>query len=213
MYDYTLYIILIFLENLVFVGAHPDDAEIWAGGTLLKHKDRGAKVSLVVRNAEDLNKQEIAEQQNVCDKAEFDLIWYSTRQELIEAVTKIAPDIFITHWDEDSHPTHRLVSQDAIEAIAKCMHKNGTPTEMYYCNTYNALGRNGQFEPNHYVDITDYTEKKRELIRYFESKNPENWIRYTEQLTTLYGMRCWTDHAEGFRRFTMRGFYGAGSKL
>ena len=34
--------------NVLFIGAHPDDADIWAGGMLLKCYNRGDKIFIAV---------------------------------------------------------------------------------------------------------------------------------------------------------------------
>lgn len=201
------------MKKLSFIGAHCDDAEIWAGGTMLKHRDQGEEVSIFLPADAEREMQHLEEQRASCEKGGFTYFLYETRKDLIEKLTAIAPDILITHWDDDTHRDHRRVSQDVIEAAQRCMLTTEKPTEMYFCTTYNGLGLHGEFSPDHYVNIEPYIDRKNELIRFFQGKSPEHWIRYATVLHELYGFRCRYKQAEGFKRFGLLGYYGAGSTL
>ncbi|MFA7240347.1 MAG: hypothetical protein WC091_09560 [Sulfuricellaceae bacterium] len=191
------------MATIVFIGAHNDDAEIWAGGTLLKHIKNSDVVLNIVRRAGDGARE--AEQAAADLISGFQTAYYTTEEELRTLLLDVIPDVLITHWDGDSHPDHRYVSRDALNSIKECRMKFKKPGIFLFCNTYNGLGYKEAFVPTEYIDISEVNEKKREVIRNFTSQKPDYWILKNELITRLFGSRCQCDHAEGFMRFSMLG--------
>ena len=191
------------MPNIAYVGAHIDDAELWAGGTLLKYVKNGDKVSILIKETEDQVRKK--EQEDSCKLSGFEAFYYSTSQELREKLNLIIPDILITHWNEDSHPDHRQASSDVLNAIKQCRMRHKKPGKFYFCDTYNKIGLYREFSPTKYVDISSVIEDKRRIIMPFKSQNPDFYIGKIELLTRLYGSRCQCEHAEGFREFSYLG--------
>ncbi len=49
-------------EKIVFVAAHPDDAEIWSGGTLLNFRNQGSEIAICYMNfCDEIRKYESIE--------------------------------------------------------------------------------------------------------------------------------------------------------
>jgi len=190
-------------RRIVYVGAHCDDAEIWAGGTLIKHKQEGDDIFLAIRDHSDDNRKR--EQKEASSLVGFEHAYYSTRNDLEYFFSNTVPDVLITHWDDDSHTDHRATNQDAITSIKKIRQEFKKPLRFFSCDTYNKIGLHGEFNPSMYVDISDFIDKKRELIHCFKSQNPTYWTSKVELITALYGSRCRNQHSEGFKEFSLLG--------
>ena len=63
------------------------------------------------------------------------------------------PDLIITHSENDYHADHKSLSLITKAAVSHYI-------PILYCDTL--MGIN--FNPNYYVDITDYYESKKEAI-------------------------------------------------
>ncbi|MBI3325639.1 MAG: PIG-L family deacetylase [Nitrospinae bacterium] len=102
--------------RLMAIMAHPDDAEIWAGGTIFKHTQRGDVVLIVYRVAtqESVRGGE-AKQGAALLGAQVSFVGRPDGQvretpETCERVSALlrgfAPDALITHWIDDFHADH-----------------------------------------------------------------------------------------------------------
>ncbi len=189
--------------KITYIGAHIDDAELWAGGTLLNYKDNGHQVNVIIRDTQDKLRKKEQEESSIVSG--FDVSYYKTVGLLRDRLTAVIPDILITHWDEDSHPDHRQTSLDVLRAVKQCWIKHKKPTQFFFCDTYNKLGLYGEFSPTKYVDVSSVIERKRSMIMPFKSQGPEFYIEKVEMLTRLYGSRCRCEHAEGFKQFNYLG--------
>lgn len=192
------------MKNIVFVGAHIDDAEIWAGGTLLKHIKNNDNVIILSKNTN--NKIRINEQKESLKYSKFNFRIFKNKKELALILNQIIPDILITHWPEDSHPEHKKIALDTIEAIKKCRINNKKPLKFLFCDTYNKMGLFNEFNPDIYINISDFIEEKNFLIKFFKSQNPDYWIEKSELISKLYGSRCNCLFAEGFKKFSYLGY-------
>ena len=94
--------------RLMAIMAHPDDAEIWAGGTICKHVERGDEAFVVYMAAtEDSVRGEEAKRGAAIMGAQVAFIGLMDGQvrdlpeagERVSAIlNEFAPDIVITHW-------------------------------------------------------------------------------------------------------------------
>lgn len=104
-------------SRVLVVGAHPDDAEYYAGGTLARFADAGARVSLVVctgggrggRGLDDPVAVRAAEQAVAAEHVPFharENLGRSDgelanddplREKLVHALRRVRPDIVVTH--------------------------------------------------------------------------------------------------------------------
>ena len=121
---------------LVF-GAHPDDAEFFAGGFLCQHKQQGSLLRLVsVTNGQSghheipsdalvIQRREEARQSGLilgCDYVTWDFPDGSLepsvalREAIIRQIRSFSPDLVLTHRPWDYHPDHRAVGQAVQDA-------------------------------------------------------------------------------------------------
>lgn len=123
--------------NILAIGAHPDDVDILAGGTLARYSAAGHHVTIAVATngnvgSPTLSSEEIAairhrEAQAACDVIGADLIWMGfddewlfdnreSRTAFIDAYRAARPDIVLVHHTSDYHPDHRNAGQIAQDA-------------------------------------------------------------------------------------------------
>ena len=112
--------------HILCVGAHPDDIEIGAGGTILTLLRRysGSRVHWLVLSAPGVRAREARASANAflreASVAEVQLLdfrdgFFPAQFEAIkvafEALKPVRPDIVLTHHRADHHQDHRLVSE------------------------------------------------------------------------------------------------------
>lgn len=176
--------------NISVIVAHPDDAEIWMGGTLLAYNCARAKINIIyplpvlkIRKSE-------------ARKGPFNAIFTS---DLEKTLLSLKPSLIFTHWEKDCHYEHRKVFVKVDQIIPELVALRRLSPRIFSFGSYNILGLDGSvFSPVDFVDITDHWEEKKTLIKNHESQNPDLWIRMIEPINRLWGNRCGTQYAEGF---------------
>ena len=146
--------------RLMAVMAHPDDAEIWCGGTLMLHADRGDDVRICTLSyAEDsqrgLEASESARQMGcqvellgmqdagIRDSQEaVDLVW--------RCMESFQPDTIITHWHDDMHPDHEatfcIVRRALLKSIlVKPVEDIQSFPRIFCCDSMGSIGLHGPF--------------------------------------------------------------------
>lgn len=180
---------------ILAVGAHPDDLELMAGGTLRKCVERGDRVIMccltngdmghgIIRPPElaNIRREEAhraaevigAELEWVGEPDEFLFTDRRVRVKVIDIIRKYKPDVIITHHDRDYHPDHRAAHKLVFDAsfIATVPHIPSTETHLSkvpYVYCMDTLG-GFQIEPTHYVDIGDQMEIKTKALSQHESQ-------------------------------------------
>ncbi len=123
--------------NIVCIGAHPDDAECYAGGTLIKWADAGHRVLMVSLTNGDIGHFEMAGgalaerrrkeakrsaeiggmEECVLDIHDGELLpTLEVRREVVRIIRGYQADIVITHRPWDYHPDHRYASMAVQDA-------------------------------------------------------------------------------------------------
>ncbi len=187
--------------RILALGAHPDDLELMAGGTLHKCVLRGDAVTMVCLTNGNMGHVSIlpAELRNV-RRAEAarasevigaDFEWLDfpdewlfseskeARQKVVEVVRKRQPDLVITHAPGDYHPDHRATYHLVFAAtfLATIPHLNsGHPAlkkvpEVFLMDTLGGFGT----DPDWYVDVTTEYGTKVEALSQHESQL--QWMR------------------------------------
>lgn len=179
--------------KLLALVAHPDDADIFCGGTLAKHADRGDDVVIgyMTRGeygGTDTTEAELAavreaEAERSADVLGADLtflgfedgrITYSLENRLtvVDVIREHDPDLVITHFRDDMHPDHRATSRLVTDAyymaslpLVETEHAPSDPDNVYY------FGKpTSDFEPTVVVDVSGYLDTKAEAIMQHESQ-------------------------------------------
>lgn len=172
----------------MFIGAHPDDAEIYSFGTLFAYADRHAEIILVLATAgeggltarskhQPLAVTRMAEAEQAAAMLLARVIQLGMADgglgpQRILLMRKIAdligfekPDVILTHSPNDYHPDHRVLS--ASVTFAAMDH-----VPVFYID--NMKGRN--FIPTHYVDIKRYHAQKMLALRQHQSQKPRRYV-------------------------------------
>jgi LmbE family N-acetylglucosaminyl deacetylase len=206
------------VARFLTVLAHPDDAEIWAGGTLARHVAEGDE-ALICSLAGDLGSLRAGEagEGAAVLGAQVTLLSQTDRQmrlndDLVQALAELftdyRPNVIVTHWEQDSHPDHVLTNTATRAAIVAASGLSKELDLLLACDTYLSSGRDGMFTPDMYVDISDVWDTKLAAIRKHASQDPEYYIQTIERQCWLHGARAKVRYAEGFRRIPVYGRLG-----
>ena len=129
-------------KRILFIGAHPDDADILCGGTALKLARAGHVVKFVSATNGDtghhiLSREETARIRVGEAKAsaayaglyEYEVMdnpcgieaSVENRRKMVRVIRSFAPDVVITHRTCDYHPDHRATAQLVQDCAYVCM--------------------------------------------------------------------------------------------
>ncbi len=215
--------------DILVMAAHPDDAELGCGGTILNHVAAGYKVGIV-----DFTKGELGTRGTPKTREEESIhsakiLGLTARENLnlpdgffqnskehqlavIKAVRKYQPSIVLANATHDRHPDHGRGSDLAFESCflsgltkIKTEDEKGKqiawrPTALYHYIQSQFI------EPDFVVDISDTWEKKLEAIRAFKtqffdpsSKEPETYISNPGFLKMLEARAVEMGHSIGVK--------------
>ncbi len=216
------------MKKVIVIAAHPDDEILGAGGTLLKHIHNGdlLKWLIVTKVSEEngFSKERVISRQNEIETVKklvgFSSIHqlnYSTMSLNSESVNKMIPEIssiFLEFEPEivyvmnrsDAHSDHRYT----FEAVVACTKSFRYPfikkVLMYECISETEFAPQlpeKVFTPNYFVDISDFLEKKIEIMQVYESelgKHPfPRSIENINALAVFRGASAGVKYAESFQ--------------
>jgi LmbE family N-acetylglucosaminyl deacetylase len=216
------------MSKVIIISAHPDDETLGAGGTILKHKENGDEVHwLIVTNVFESEgfsnervlsrKQEIEEVSKLYSYNKVYNLGYPTMKLndtiLFELVNKIShifqelePEIIYVMNRSDAHSDHRIV----FDAVMSCTKSFRYPfvkkVLMYEClseTEFAPILPERVFQPNYFVDISNFIEKKIEIMKIFDSELGDHpfprSIKNIEALATFRGATVGVLYAEAFQ--------------
>lgn len=169
--------------DIVAYGAHPDDLELAAGGTLALHCRQGYKVVGVdmtggemsingtptIRREEALRAGEILGLQGRLNLGLPDLgvrVEEKQIRVVVESIRKLKPKIILTQYWESHHPDHEntgLLLTKAFFLAALAKYPTDSPPHQTEAIYYYDLPP--YVTPSFIVDITDVCEVKAEALR------------------------------------------------
>lgn len=159
--------------KILAIGAHPDDIEFGAGGTLYRFSRKRCSISLLVMSRGDIGgkaRLRWKEQEASADLLGASLFFGGYRdtgitmgrkliQTVEKAIEKTEPDIIMTNYRRDTHQDHRNLSQ-AVETAARHM-KN-----LVFFEVPTTL----EFLPSVFVDIEEVMDEKEKLLKCHKSQ-------------------------------------------
>lgn len=185
--------------SVLTVMAHPDDAELWAGGTLAIHAQAGAPITIALPRTNELRDREAAAGAQALGAA-LHLLDELTNEVLRGLLTQLCPEVVITHNPDDIHPDHQRTAQTLLTALPQVVIATGHPRRAYTCDGYHNLHRDGR--PLHLpviVDVTSVWETKmRALAQHGSQPINEHFGPMAQTLGRLYGGRIGVRYAEAF---------------
>ena len=192
------------MKNIVAIGAHPDDVEYGCGGTLMRHVKRGDSVTFIVMSRGEKGGDPTAryDEAHMAAKkigAKLRLLDYPDADipqghEIISRLEKIIMELkpvrVYTHSVKDTHQDHRNVAFASIAAA------RFVPEILAYESPSLYL----KFSPNYYVDISNYIDKKTNLLNAFTSQNGKDYMKINaiRGLSQFRGLAPNVSHAEAF---------------
>lgn len=193
--------------KILIITAHPDDAEIWCGGTIAQTCLNGGEVkSIIVTGTNKRIKESISTSKLIpsfepifLNQNQFeDFIKIEISDKISDVIHNFQPEIIITHQPEDFHIDHRRVSELTLMSLLRLGHKN-YPNRVYYCNTYFQKDRlSNSFSPDSFVDISNYFSLKKKLISMHKSQRITYYLDMIEAMDKMNGIKSGVEYAEAF---------------
>ncbi len=205
------------------MGAHPDDMELEAGGTLAKFAKKGYEVHLLIltsggytdmagnRYSDEQLRDEAKEASRILGIKDVIFFDYPTTglpaggnviSEVDAIVERLHPHVFISHHPFDSHQDHKAAAEIMFAVSRQGRVKNvlsGSPLP-YRPNVF-------AFRPQFFVDITETIDIKLEAIRTYKSQyekfGNEKLIERVKAMAKTFGWAMGYEYAECFEVIRM----------
>ncbi|MFK3985211.1 PIG-L deacetylase family protein [Micromonospora sp. NPDC050397] len=160
--------------RILAIGAHPDDIELGCGATLLRARQAGASVTMLVLTDGRLGPGDpdlrAHEQRQAADHLGADLLGGGFRDgeldhgpalvnRIEEAMDGVRPDLVFTHAPADSHQDHRAAAAASVAAAR-------TLTTVLHYESPSTL----DFQPVVFGDVTGLVPEKLRLLRHHISQ-------------------------------------------
>ena len=188
------------VHRLLCLGAHSDDIEIGAGGTLLKLAGEvpdlevwwvvfsapGVRADEARRSADEFLRSVSCKQVRIGSFREsyFPGEWPSIKDWFEEIRAKFDPEIVFTHYNDDRHQDHRVLSDLAWNTF-----RNHLILEYEILKYDGDLGRPQVFMPL----SPELCERKIELLlKHFQTQTTKHWFTRSsfEAMHRIRGVEC-----------------------
>lgn len=181
--------------DILAVGIHPDDVELSAVGTLLKHKAMGYSIGLCDLTGGELGtrgskKLRLVEAENSANIMGADVrvnlhmqdgFFQPTKENTIKlarVIREYQPDIVLANAISDRHPDHGRASKfindtcfySGLKKIEILSEVDGRLLDAWRPKAVYNYIQDRDLKPDFVVDITPYMEKKMECIKAFSSQ-------------------------------------------
>ena len=218
------------MSKVLVVAVHPDDETLGCGGSILKHKDQGDEIYWLVVTSPikgdhpAFSDEFIAKRNALVDRvAEAygfnETIKLSLPTQKLHAVDlkdiivkvadvfkRIQPDTIYMMYNNDVHSDHRV----AFDAVYSCTKSFRYPfirrilmIEALSETEFSVATQATAFVPNVFVDITQYIEKKLEIMSMFDGEIMQEpyprSLSSIKALASVRGSRAGVMYAEAFQ--------------
>lgn len=206
-------------RKALIIGAHPDDPETIAGGTMIRLLEAGWDVLCVYLTRGEAGIKGIsgdeaaAIREKECIAAckvtgaryqfmsQVDGATEITKEryaEMLAVIKKENPEIVITHWPIDTHRDHRICSILVYDA----WRQSGYNFNLFYAEAMTGM-QSMKFLPTDYVDISSVAEKKHQACLCHESQGmPDLLGDWHIPMEKFRGMEYGCAYAEAFIHLT-----------
>ena len=200
--------------SLLAVMGHPDDAELWAGGTLALHA-RSAPVTIAVPRHDPARMAEAEAGAAILGARLHVLPADPGPQDIRALLCEIRPEVLITHPLDDIHPGHRQAAAEVLAGLPEAVISTGRPHRLYTTDSYNSLTLNGPVGAAVIVDITATYPVKQQALAAHDGTQPvtSHFGPMAENLARLWGARIGTGYAEAFNPVPILGRLPGASRL
>ncbi|MGV3610056.1 MAG: bacillithiol biosynthesis deacetylase BshB1 [Fluviicola sp.] len=179
--------------DVLAIGAHPDDVELSAAGTLLKHRAMGYTIGIIdltqgelgSRGSKEIRKEEAeaaAKILGLTDRVNLKMAdgFFEHSEEnlrlLIEQIRRFKPSIVLLNAVSDRHPDHGKGSKLASEACFLAGLRriettwNGEPQEAHRPQFVYHYIQDRYLKPDFVIDVTDFVEQKFDSIKAYKTQ-------------------------------------------
>ena len=171
-------------ERVIVFGAHPDDTEIGAGGTIAAYTQRGHRVVMVhlrvpggpddARHHDQERRR--GEAQQAARTLGAELISFGLPRDAIQPdarlvtaidalLADVEPTAVYTQWLGDSHPEHVSLSR----AVLAATRHNRCSVYMYEATIPGGISAHA-FRPQKFVDVGDTIDRKMASLACYETQ-------------------------------------------
>jgi bacillithiol biosynthesis deacetylase BshB1 len=192
--------------DILVLAAHPDDAELGAGGTIARHTSLGHQVGVVDFTLGELGTRGTPESRQAEATASAKILGLAVREnlrlpdgffrnekqyqiEVVRAIRKFRPEIVLANAIYDRHPDHGKGADLAFEScflagLAKVVTEdNGKPQGPWRPKVLYHYIQSQLIKPDFVVDVSAYWQTKMEAVMAYKtqfhnpaSKEPETFI-------------------------------------
>ncbi|NBD22269.1 PIG-L deacetylase family protein [Paenibacillus glycinis] len=186
--------------NVLAIGAHPDDIEVFCAGTLLKYKQQGHRIFIALTTSGNIGSNEYESREAIAAQREREQLDAAklldaevrflrfddqglqdtpeTRRAVINAIRWANPDVILANYPEDASTDHavtgKIVSEVMLSIPGKLIPADEPPIaknpSLFYYSSAAGIG----FLPEAYVDISDVFPVKKEALSKHASQF--NWM-------------------------------------
>ena len=221
------------MNRILVVGPHPDDETLGCGGTLLRHAAEGDEIhwlimTTITREA-GFSGERIQSRGGEIEWVSEAYGFSTTHQapfvtarldtypksdlvaEVSQCIANVEPDTIYLPYRNDVHSDHAAV----FDAVASCTKSFRYPY-IRRVRAYETLSEtefsirkdDSGFQPNLWVNISDFLDRKIEIMRFYEGDMGEFPFPRSElnirALATLRGATAGVEAAEGFMNLIER---------
>lgn len=180
--------------DILVIAAHPDDAELGCGGTIVKHTALGMKVGILDLTKGELGTRGTAETRDEEARAASKIMGISIRENLhladgffqndkesqlviIRKIRQYQPDIILANAISDRHPDHGKAATLAYDASflagltkIETIDSEGKSQQAWRPKHVYHYIQSAFIQPDFIVDVTNEWEKKIEAIRAYRTQ-------------------------------------------
>ena len=210
-------------NKVLIIAVHPDDETLGCGGTLLKHKENSDEIHWLICTTLDNKHSHYKTRENEMERVsklyEFDSLHnlrlktmqvdeYSMSKligKISKVVNEVQPNIIYLPFKGDVHSDHRKI----FEVAYSCTKSFRYPfiKKIYMMETLSETefapsAKEDSFVPNVFVDISEYMDKKIELMNIYENEMGKHPFPRSERniraLAAYRGATAGCNYAESF---------------
>lgn len=202
--------------NIIAIGAHPDDIEIYMAGTMIKYKNMGSTLNFIIatngskggkdatqeltlaRKKEAINSAAILNlEPYFLDYEDGELFCdWNLVKKIIELIHKIRPDIIFTHNPNDYHSEHRNLSKAVFDAAS-------FKVPVIYADSITGTS----FVPDFYIDVTEEYENKEVMIKLHKSQIYTDVLEKVRLLNSFRGLQAFNTLSKRAEAFCFSSMY------
>lgn len=179
--------------SILAFGAHPDDVELSAAGTLLKHQAAGAKIGIIDLTEGELGSRGTVDTRYAEAKAAGEILQLSVRENLqmgdgffthseenllkiVQQIRRFQPTVVFANAHSDRHPDHakgsKLVSEACFLAgLSKISTSwDGEEQIAYRPKAVYHYIQDHYLVPDFVIDVTDFVPQKMNAIKAYKTQ-------------------------------------------